>query len=217
MAGVLSNVELLISTTSDPINVSAAFDDPDGDMLTYTAESDDPNVVQVTVIDGVLTIVTGSNRGTANITVTADDDKGGTASVTFTVTVIEVYNLTAEPMRDAMLPSPPTDPNVVDPYAGLRQVPASAIFVVTTTGAYTAKFNLGVVGSEDDVTVTVTASANDGITIEDSDGLIGAGFKDDEERDLEGSLTIKATDAGSRAFEIEGSCDQVGVWAEHRG
>ena len=59
MAGVLSNVELLISTTSDPINVSAAFDDPDGDMLTYTAESDDPDVVQVTVIDGVLTIVTG--------------------------------------------------------------------------------------------------------------------------------------------------------------
>ena len=214
MEGVLPDVKLLISTTSDPIDVSAAFDDPDaGDTLTYTAVSDNSNVASVAIIDGVLTIVAGSSRGSTNITVTAADGNGGTASVTFMVTVVEIYTLTADPMRDAMLPPPPTDPNVVDPYAGLRQVSPSAIFVVTTTGAYTAKFNLGVVGSKDDVTVTITASANDGITIEDSDGLIGAGFKDDEERDLEGSLTIKATDAGSRAFEIEGSCDQVGVWA----
>ena len=96
-------------------------------------------------------------------------------------------------------------------------MPASAIFVVTTTGAYTAKFNLGVIGSEDDGTVTITASASDGITIVDSDGLIGAGFKDDEERDLEGSLTIKATDTGSRAFEIEGDCEQDWRLGRHRG
>ena len=97
MAGVLSGVELLISTTSDPIDVSPAFEDPDGDTLTYTVVSDNPNVVGVTIIEGVLTIVTGSNRGIANITVTANDGNGGTASVTFTVTVTEVYTLTASP------------------------------------------------------------------------------------------------------------------------
>ena len=192
MAGVLSDVELLISTTSDPINVSTAFEDPDGDTLTYTVESDRPNIVAVTIIDGVVTIVTGSNRGTADITVTAADGKGGTDSVTFTVTVIEVYTLTA-------VPSAPGAPGT---------------YLVAGLGPYTAKFNLGVAGSEDDVTVTVTASPNDGITIEDSDGLIGAGFKDDEERDLEGSLTVKSTDAGSRAFEIEGECLVVGAMAD---
>ena len=192
MAGVLSDVELLISTTSDPINVSTAFEDPDGDTLTYTVESDRPNIVAVTIIDGVVTIVTGSNRGTADITVTADDGKGGTDSVTFTVTVTEVYTLTA-------VPSVPGAPGT---------------YLVAGLGPYTAKFNLGVAGSEDDVTVTVTASPNDGITIEDSDGLIGAGFKDDEERDLEGSLTVKSTDAGSRAFEIEGNCLVVGAMAD---
>lgn len=75
-----------------------------------------------------------------------------------------------------------------------------------------------------DSAVTITASAeplddpnddNDdttkGITITDSDGLIGAGFN--RELDLEGSLTVKATDAGSRAFEIEGSCDEPGAKA----
>ena len=192
MAGVLSDVELLISTTSDPINVSTAFEDPDGDTLTYTVESDRPNIVAVTIIDGVVTIVTGSNRGTADITVTADDGKGGTDSVTFTVTVTEVYTLTAVP--------------------GAPGAPGT--YLVAGLGPYTAKFSLGVAGSEDDVTVTVTASPNDGITIEDSDGLIGAGFKDDEERDLEGSLTVKSTDAGSRAFEIEGECLVVGAMAD---
>ena len=84
---------------------------------------------------------------------------------------------------------------------------------------FVAKFDLAVAGSEDDVTVTVTTGPNpdedgDGmrddpeaeISITDSDGLIGAGFVDEAEGDLEGSLTVKATDAGSRAFEIEGVC-----------
>ena len=135
-AGVLSGVELLISTTSDPIDVSTAFEDPDGDTLTYTVVSDNPNVVGVTIIDGMVTIVVGANRGMANITVTANDGKGGTASVTFTVTVTEAYTLTASP--------------------GAPGAPGT--YLVAALGPYVAKFNLAVSGSEDDVTVTVTAS-----------------------------------------------------------
>ena len=190
-AGVLPDVVLLISTTSDSIDVSTAFEDADGDTLTYTVESDNPAVVAVTIIDGMVTIVAGANRGMANITVTANDGKGGTASVTFTVTVTEAYTLTASP--------------------GAPGAPGT--YLVAGLGPYTAKFHLGVAGSEDDVTVTITASANDGITIVDSDGLIGAGFKDADERDLEGSLTVKSTDAGSRAFEIEGECLLPGAMA----
>ena len=199
IAGVLSDVVLLISTTSDSIDVSTAFEDADGDTLTYTVKSDNPSAVGVTIIDGMVTIVAGANRGMANITVTANDGKGGTASVTFTVTVTEVYTLTASP--------------------GAPGAPET--YLVAALGPYVAKFNLAVSGSEDDVTVTVTASEPEegdpfegGITITDSDGLIGAGFVDEDETDLEGSLTVKATDAGSRAFRIEGQCLLLGAMAD---
>ena len=137
IAGVLSDVDLLISTTSDSIDVSTAFEDADGDTLTYTVESDNPTAVAVTIIDGMVTIVAGANRGMANITVTANDGKGGTASVTFTVMV----------MRHMPLP-PPKAP----------QAPRELIWS-RRLGPYTAKFHLGVAGSEDDVTVTITQLA----------------------------------------------------------
>ena len=144
-------------------------------------------------------------------------DTGDTGGTTPTTPTTETFTLTADPQADAMLPPAPTatadDPNPVDPYAALRALSASTIYVVTPKGEYTAKFHLAVAGSQDDVTVTVTASANEGITIVDSDGLIGAGFKDEDETDLEGSLTVKGTDDGSRAFEIEGVCETEGAWA----
>lgn len=190
--GSLEDVSMRVSTTSAPINVSGLFEDADGDELTFSAMSDNPNVAAATVQNGTMVIVTGSVRGSARITVTAEDPRGGMATISFTVTVSEAYTLTADPMRD------PNNPST---------------FVVVDLGAYTAKFNLAVAGSMDDVTVTVTASvpAEGGITITDSDGLIGAGFN--AEQDLEGSLTVKSTDAGSRAFEIEGECETPGAMA----
>ena len=211
--GILSDVSLRISMTYGPIDVSDAFEDADGDTLTYGVMSDNPNIADATVQNGMMTIVAGNVRGTATITVTANDGKSGMASTSFEVKVAEAYILTAEPAGDPMLPPPPT--SAVDPFAKLRMIPDSAVYVVSPMGAYDAKFNLAVAGSQDDVTVTITASEDldGGITITDSDGLIGAGFVDDEETDLEGSFTVKATDSGSRAFEIEGMCEQEGAWA----
>ena len=211
--GILSDVSLRISMTRGPIDVSAAFTDADGDTLTYGVMSDNPDIADATVQNGMMTIVAGNVRGTATITVTANDGKSGMASTSFEVKVAEAYILTTEPAGDPMLPPPPT--SAVDPFAKLRMIPDNAVFVVSPMGAYDAKFHLAVTGSQDDVTVTITASEdpNGGITITDSDGLIGAGFVDDEETDLEGSFTVKATDSGSRAFEIEGVCEQEGAWA----
>ena len=189
-SGTLDDVRLRISMTHGPIDPSGVFEDADGDTLTFSAMSSNVNVAAAVVQNDMLTINAGSLRGTATITVTANDGRGGTATVSFTVTVAEAYTLTAEPGAP------------------------SATFVVADLGAYTAKFHLAVGGSEDDVTVTITASApaTGGITITDSDGLIGAGFNQDN--DLEGSLTVKATDAGSRAFEIEGECVTPGAMAD---
>ena len=211
--GILSDVSLRINMTRGPIDVSDAFTDADGDTLTYGVMSDNPNIADATVQNGMMTIVAGNVRGTATITVTANDGKSGMASISFEVKVAEAYILTAEPAGDPMLPPPPT--SAVDPFAKLRMIPDSAVYVVSPMGAYDAKFHLAVTGSQDDVTVTITASEDPdgGITITDSDGLIGAGFVDDEETDLEGSFTVKATDSGSRAFEIEGVCEQEGAWA----
>lgn len=208
----LEDMSLRIGQPPVSVDVSGTFEDADGDTLAYSASSDSPRVANATIAGSQMTVVAGDTRGTARITVTANDGNDGMASTSFTVTVAEAYTLTADPVRDAMLPSPATP----DPYAALRALPADAIFVVTELGAYDAKFHLAVAGSADDVTVTVTASEPDagGITINDSDGLIGAGFVDDEETDLEGSLTVKATDQGSRAFEIEGVCVTAGAWAE---
>jgi hypothetical protein len=63
------------------------FVDPDGDELTYSAESSDPSVAGVSITGSVLR--TSANAvGTAVVTVTATDPGGLSASVTFDVTVL---------------------------------------------------------------------------------------------------------------------------------
>ena len=75
------------------IPVSFVFSDPDGDDLSYTAESDNTGVatVDVNVSDATVT-VSGVAVGTANITVTATDPGNLSVSDTFEVTVEEEDN-----------------------------------------------------------------------------------------------------------------------------
>ncbi len=67
---------------ADPDTV---FSDPDGDTLTYTAESSDESVAAVTINE--LLSVEPVSPGTAVIMVTADDGRGGTVSDQFVVSV----------------------------------------------------------------------------------------------------------------------------------
>ena len=190
----LGDVSLRIPSQSDSIDVSVAFEDPDADdELTYTAVSNNTGVATVSINGSMMVISTGAVRGGATITVTAADGNGGTVSITFMVRVAEGYTLTAVPMAD------PNNPST---------------YVVEKLESYTAKFDLEVGGSDDDVTVTITATEppDGGITVTNSNGLISAGFVDEEETDLEGSLTVKAEDDNnSRAFEIEGVCVTPGA------
>ena len=70
--------------------LSKYFTDPEGDSLTYTAESDKPAIAAVTGpdADSMITI-TAVARGTAIITVTASDSGSITATLTFMVRVSE--------------------------------------------------------------------------------------------------------------------------------
>ena len=161
---------------------------------------------------------------------TYDAGATGDFSLTITVAEVEVFTLTADPQPDlhklaelqaelekqeAELNKDNPDPPIEIPLLQmLRRVDHTAIFVVETDdedNEYAARFSLAVAGSQDDVTVTITASAEKDITILVSYGLLRSGYNED--LDLEGSLTVRTTDAGSRAFIITGECLAEGGFA----
>ena len=76
------------------VDVSGAFTDPDGDALTYAAESDATEVAAVDV-SGTAVTVTGVAPGSATVTVTATDPGDLSATQIFRVTVTGV-NLAPE-------------------------------------------------------------------------------------------------------------------------
>lgn len=68
------------------LDASHAFRDDDGDLLVLTAVSDDASIATVR-IQGTDLVITPVSAGIANVTLTANDQKGGTASQTFILTV----------------------------------------------------------------------------------------------------------------------------------
>lgn len=80
---------------TEAVNVAQYFTDPNGQALTYTAESDDPTVATVSVSGSTMT-VTAVAIGTATVTVTATDPYNLTASLSGRVEVIERVNQAPE-------------------------------------------------------------------------------------------------------------------------
>ena len=68
------------------VDVAQYFSDPDGDALTFAAESSDTGVATVSVSGSTVTVF-GAGKGTATTTVTATDPDGLSALQPFTVTV----------------------------------------------------------------------------------------------------------------------------------
>ncbi len=73
-----------VGRTAD-VTISAS--DPDGDPLTVQAEADNTGVVLATVLGPTAVRLTGVAEGTANVTVTVNDGKGGVIRTTFMVRV----------------------------------------------------------------------------------------------------------------------------------
>ena len=89
VSSAIADVTLKMFGRIREISLSGVFSDADNDNLTITATSSDKNVsgVSVDTINYCCLSVVSRGRGTATITVMADDGRGGTVSDTFTVTV----------------------------------------------------------------------------------------------------------------------------------
>ena len=72
--------------STDSVDLAEYFSDPDGDVLTYTATTSDPEVATASV-SGSAVMVSGVSPGTDTVTVTATDPGGLSAVQAFTVTV----------------------------------------------------------------------------------------------------------------------------------
>ena len=83
--GTISPVTVTVGGSAAQVNVSSNFSDPDGDPLSYTAESSDPTKATVSVSSATVTI-TPKAAGTSTVTVTASDGSL-TATQTISVTV----------------------------------------------------------------------------------------------------------------------------------
>ena len=84
--GSIDAVTITAGMSSDAMDVSGNFNDPDGDALTYTAMSDNTDAATVSV-DGSMVTITGVAHGSATITVTATDPAGESVEQEIMVTV----------------------------------------------------------------------------------------------------------------------------------
>lgn len=80
-----------LGATSSVIDFNDVFTDPDGDELTYNLYVD--NKCVTTFVSGTSVIFVGNELGVANVTAVATDPNGASASVTFTVEVINLSSV----------------------------------------------------------------------------------------------------------------------------
>ena len=85
VADTIPPVERFIGETASVV-VSAYFTDPDGDALSYSAESSDTDLATVAVSSDTVR-VTAVSQGEATITVTASDPDGLSAEEDFSITI----------------------------------------------------------------------------------------------------------------------------------
>ena len=175
----IADATIVNESGTQTVSLSGVFDDADGDSLTITAASSDEAKATVSVAGDYSSLTVNAwARGTATITVTANDGRGGTVSDAFTVTV-KAAPVVASAIADMDLKAGATQNE-----GGVRDVTLSAVFSdadgdALTFTADTSDFAIAeallfqgiltVVGLADGTaTITVTAEDADGNTVSDT-------------------------------------------------
>ena len=87
VTNAIDDIELLAGDDVFTRDLTTVFSDPDGDALNFSASSSDEAIATVFVLNDIIT-VTPIAAGTATITVTADDGRGGSAEASFNVNIV---------------------------------------------------------------------------------------------------------------------------------
>ena len=152
------------------VDVAGVFSDPDGDALTFEAESGDTSVVAVAVSGFVVTLTGGGTGGAAQATVTATDPDGLAASTSFGVTVNRVPVWRVEiPAQTVTTQTPGLEldlaPYAIDPDGDALTFEAEsgdpAVVAVAVSGSVVTLTGGGTGGA---TRVTVTATDPDGLS-----------------------------------------------------
>ena len=182
VSSAISDTTITDELGSQVIPLSDVFADGDGDQLTLEATSSnmDVAVAFVQYIDGAELVLLAVQRGTAQITVTADDERGGTVSDTFTVTVKaapavasaidDISSLGAGASQQVSLSGVFSDADAdILSYSASSSNSAVATVSKRTDDKTNAVTGLTVVGvAEGTATITVTARDSDGNEVSDS-------------------------------------------------
>ena len=206
VASMPGDVMLLDGGAAQTIDLSTVFSDPDGDDLTYTAGALPGGVVSAAVSGSMLTI-TPIGAGSAVVTATASD---GSESASVMIDV-EVEVPVADRFDIEFTSADPDDSVVVQDPMGL----ASRIAIVRPIGGFphteTVQYQVTAVDRlgnplAEDATLSVEVDPNDDARILQSTNLDRAGLNVEGQEELEANLTIRATDGGTRSFDLDVRC-----------
>ncbi|WP_419942446.1 Ig-like domain-containing protein [Candidatus Palauibacter sp.] len=174
------------------LDVSSFFSDPEGEELTYTAESSDADAVTAGMEGSSLT-VTAVAVGTVTVTVTAADPEGLTATQSAEVTV-EAANQAPEAVGAIPARAMTEGDEVVVDVSPFFSDPDGDELTYTAESSDAAVAAAGIEGSSLTVTAVAEGSATVTVTAADPDGLTAAqsaevtvearaGFRDDFDSD----------------------------------
>ena len=173
VAAAIADSTIVNESGTQTVSLSGVFNDADGDSLTITAASSDDAKATVSVAsDHSALTVAAKNRGTATITVTADDGRGGTVSDSFTVTV-KAAPVVVSGIADLSLEAEANQEMSVSGVFSDRDGDALTLTAESSDDTLVAAFlfhsTLTIVAvAEGTATITVTAEDSDGNTVSDA-------------------------------------------------
>lgn len=92
---------VLLGASTTPVDLSALFTDPDGDDLTYAVSGGDDRIAQL-FVSGKDMIVYGVAEGKCDVTVTATDPSGATATNILPVEVSKTLGIDAVTVESSL-------------------------------------------------------------------------------------------------------------------
>ena len=184
VSSAISDTTITDELGSQVIPLSDVFADGDGDQLTLevTSSNIDVALAFVQYIDGAELVVLAGQRGTAQITVTANDERGGTVSDTFTVTVKAA-------------------PTVASALADISSLDAGASKLISLSGVFSDADGDALsysVSSSNDAVATVSKRTDDKTNAVTGLTVVGV---------AEGTATITVTARDSDDNEVSDSFD----------